>query len=221
MKLTLPFPPGVNTLYGVRAVVKRDQLVPLLLEVKRGLDAHEAATRVQRLAQAFPFRTKEHEQYATHVRLAMYEAGHRADTLPVHPKPVELELKVTLFRPRRAGDIDGPLKTLLDSLQGNLFENDDQVCRLEVLRCDDKARPRVELEVTPRPAELQPDEARQVNLFEDTKGAGHAARPETGNPAAVVKPRGAVAGSMPEPLNRKLQRLARPAVISNRDPEAA
>lgn len=229
MKLELPYPPLWNTLYGVRAVIKRDPLVALLLEVKRGLDVHEAATRCQRLAQAFPFKTREHEQYATHVRLAMYEAGYRADQLPCWPRPMLLSMTVRLYRPRNAGDIDGPLKTLLDSLQGNVYENDDQLDKLPIERFTDRERPRVELEIEPLSAELQPDEARQVGLDlgdllnSYTKGAGHAARPETGSPAAVVKPRGAVAGPVDEPWTTKVRRLAQPAVVKNRtdDPEAA
>jgi Holliday junction resolvase RusA-like endonuclease len=212
MKLELPYPPGVNTLYGVRAVIKREPLVALLLEVKRGLDVHEAATRAQRLAQAFPFKTREHEAYATQVRLAMYEAGYRADQLPCWPRPMLLSMTVRLFRPRNAGDIDGPLKTLLDSLQGNLYENDDQVDELPIKRFTDRERPRVELEVTPLSAELQPDEARQEGL-----DLGVVAAPMSAARTNYARP----VSNLPEPLERKLRRLAKPAVISNRDPEAA
>lgn len=88
MKLELPYPPGVNTLYGVRATIVKGR--PM----------------------AFPYKTHEHRDYATQAKLAMLEAGLRAEQLPVHPKPAEVALKVELFRPRRAGDIDGPLKNI-------------------------------------------------------------------------------------------------------------
>ncbi len=207
MKLELPYPPGVNTLYGIRAVIKREPLIALLLEVKRGLDVNEAASRCQRLAQAFPFKTKEHESYATHVRLAMYEAGFRATQLPVWPRPMLLRMTLELFRPRNAGDLDGPLKTLFDSLQGNAYENDDQVDKLVVDRGTDRERPRIELELTPLSAELQPNEARQVGL-----DLGMAAK----SPMAQER-----RSTTAEPWTTRARRLAKPALISNRDPEAA
>jgi Holliday junction resolvase RusA-like endonuclease len=214
VKLELPYPPLWNTLYGHRAVIKRDELVKLLLEVKRGLDVQEAATRCQRLAQAFPFKTREHEQYATQARLAMYEAGYRADQLPCWPRPMLLSMTVRLYRPRAAGDIDGPLKTLLDSLQGNVYENDDQVDKLPIERFTDRKRPRVELEIEPLGAELQPDEARQAGL-----DLGFT--PPAASMSAPARNYARPVSNLPEPLDRKLRRLAQPAVVSNRDPEAA
>ena len=56
-----------------------------------------------------------------------------------------LKLSVTLFRPRKTGDIDGPIKALLDSLQGLLYGNDKQIEELHIYRRDDKDRPRVEV----------------------------------------------------------------------------
>lgn len=120
MRLELPYPPGVNTLYGVRAVMVKGR--PM----------------------AFPYKTHAHRNYTKAVRLAA--GGWGEESPPMWSKPALISLKVKLFRPRRLGDIDGPLKTLLDVLQGIIFENDDQVSKLEVDRDDDKHRPRVELE---------------------------------------------------------------------------
>src|SRR3954469_5970097 len=39
----------------------------------------------------------------------------------------ELAVSITLFRKARRGDIDGPLKCLLDSLQGVAYVNDSQI----------------------------------------------------------------------------------------------
>jgi Holliday junction resolvase RusA-like endonuclease len=189
VKLTAPYPPGVNTLYGVRAVLVKGR--PM----------------------AFPYKTREHSDYAVAMKLASLEAGLRAEDLPLHPKPATVALRVDLYRPRRAGDIDGPLKTLLDVLQGIAFENDDQVARLEVYRHDDKGNPRVELDVTALTAE-QPE----LPLTRPPPAVGrplHEAgeRPDAhgaANPAARV---GAVAT---EPLEQRLRRLARPGTVSNR-----
>lgn len=57
--------------------------------------------------------------------------------------PVVVEL--VLYRPRKAGDIDGPLKVLLDALEGHLWANDRQIVEMHVYRKDDKHNPRVEV----------------------------------------------------------------------------
>lgn len=61
----------------------------------------------------------------------------------------ELQLSVDLYRPRKIGDIDGPLKCLLDSLQGFLYKNDSQIAVLFVVRFDDKENPRAEVLAQP------------------------------------------------------------------------
>ena len=58
-------------------------------------------------------------------------------------------VSLVLYRPRRVGDIDGPIKALLDSLNGFAWTDDSQIVELHVVRRDDKANPRVEVEVWP------------------------------------------------------------------------
>lgn len=58
-----------------------------------------------------------------------------------------VRMEVKYYRPRRAGDIDGPLKLVQDSLQGILYENDKQIIELHVYRFDDKENPRIEVTV--------------------------------------------------------------------------
>lgn len=88
-----------------------------------------------------PYKTDLHRDYMA--------AAHRA-TLAVAPWPrdVELDVVLRLFRPQRRGDIDNPLKALFDALNGRVWEDDSQVVDLHVRRLDDKARPRVEVEVS-------------------------------------------------------------------------
>lgn len=57
--------------------------------------------------------------------------------------PIRLSLRV--YRPRKAGDLDGALKGLLDALQGVVYANDSQIIELHAWRGDDKHRPRVEV----------------------------------------------------------------------------
>ena len=59
--------------------------------------------------------------------------------------PVSVTLR--LFRPRKIGDIDGPIKQILDAMEGCFYENDKQIVELHVYRGDDKDRPRVEVEI--------------------------------------------------------------------------
>lgn len=58
-------------------------------------------------------------------------------------------LTVRVYRPQKRGDVDGVLKLLLDSLQGILYHNDDQVVELHVYRYDAGSRSaaRVEVEI--------------------------------------------------------------------------
>jgi hypothetical protein len=69
-----------------------------------------------------------------------------ASALPI-AGPVIVDIR--LYRPRRIGDIDGPLKPLLDALtHAGLWLDDSQVEQLRVTRLDDKENPRVDISVS-------------------------------------------------------------------------
>lgn len=68
----------------------------------------------------------------------------RAGVRPVGG-PVRLTLKV--YRPRKCGDLDNTLKVLLDSITGVGWEDDRQVEHIHAYRFEDKANPRVEVEI--------------------------------------------------------------------------
>jgi Holliday junction resolvase RusA-like endonuclease len=62
-------------------------------------------------------------------------------------------VKADVYRPRRHGDLDNVLKSLLDSMNSGpdgcgLYHDDAQVIHLVARRFDDKAQPRVELIVS-------------------------------------------------------------------------
>jgi len=67
--------------------------------------------------------------------------------LGLRVKPLEgpVVLSLTVYRPRRAGDLSNRIKVLEDALQGIAYEDDDQVAEIHALRLEDKANPRVEL----------------------------------------------------------------------------
>ena len=61
------------------------------------------------------------------------------------PLEGDVALSLALYRPSKRGDIDGPLKAVLDSMQGHLYADDNQITELHVYRSDDKTNPRVEV----------------------------------------------------------------------------
>lgn len=66
-------------------------------------------------------------------------------------KPLDCALYVELrwYRPRRSGDIDSCLKTMLDAMQGFIYDNDSQIEKLLITKDYDKLRPRMEVMVVP------------------------------------------------------------------------
>lgn len=102
-----------------------------------------------------PFPPSLNHLYATvRGRRVLSKAGrdYKSDVAKlVRAAPMEgpLEVSVRVYRPRRAGDLDNTLKCLLDSLKGIAWVDDSQVERIHAERFDDKANPRVELEVAP------------------------------------------------------------------------
>jgi len=55
----------------------------------------------------------------------------------------DIVLNLTVFRPRKSGDLDNYLKIMLDALQGILYENDKQVVEIHAYRDDDPEDPHV------------------------------------------------------------------------------
>ena len=92
---------------------------------------------------AIPIKSKEHRLFFEAVAAAV------GDELEPYGPNVPLRVRLNLYRPRRVGDIDGPIKALLDSLNGRAWVDDSQIVELHVVRGDDKHRPRVEVSVSP------------------------------------------------------------------------
>jgi Holliday junction resolvase RusA-like endonuclease len=83
---------------------------------------------------------------------ARYKQGVRLRALTLGlKKPLEGPVCVflTVYRKRRAGDLDGFQKILLDSLQGIAYVNDSQIAELHALRLEDPEQPRVVVTVEP------------------------------------------------------------------------
>lgn len=89
---------------------------------------------------AIPIKSKEHRQFFQAVAEATRGVAQWAED-------ARLEVWLYLYRPRRVGDVDGPIKACLDSLNGIAWVDDSQIFALHVIRNDDKYRPRVEVVV--------------------------------------------------------------------------
>lgn len=61
----------------------------------------------------------------------------------VQPFAGEVAVSVTIYRARKAGDLDNYLKVLLDALKGILYPDDSAVVEIQAFREDDKSDPRV------------------------------------------------------------------------------
>lgn len=62
------------------------------------------------------------------------------------PLKGDLSVSVDVYWPtKRNHDIDNPVKSLLDSMSGILYEDDQQITELHLKKSYDKANPRVEL----------------------------------------------------------------------------
>lgn len=61
----------------------------------------------------------------------------------------DVSVTMKVYRPAKRGDIDNAAKILLDSLNGIAYSDDSQIVEIHAYRYDDKANPRVEVEVVP------------------------------------------------------------------------
>lgn len=191
MKLEAPWPPSLNALWRT-----------LLIGVCANCRKHAHATLRP---------SSEYEDYATQLKLSLLEQ----EIKPIEGTPA-LVLTAHFYRPRRTGDLDNMLKGMLDVMgKGRVYADDSQIVELHAYRHDDKARPRVELEVTELAAE-------QPALFASNEPAKQEApaMPAT-SPSLAQERRSAPKPSraMPQSLEQRLRNLAQPATITHRSDE--
>lgn len=179
MKLELPYPPSLNRLF-------RTVLIGVCSECRK----HAHATL---------YKSQEYQDYATQLGVAMLEQ----QVQPFNSAAL-LDVRAHFYRPRKAGDLDNMFKALFDLMKRRVWSDDSQVAHIEAWRHDDKARPRVELEVTTLPAEQ--------SLLDLGVAPASPPRPQERRTAPKPPP-------LPEPIAERVRRLARPAVVSNREDE--
>lgn len=119
--LTFPYPPSANHLWRVN---------PAAVKI----------TKDGRRVQGVVYKTPEARQF-------MADAAEVLDRAHIQPRTGPVALDVRLFRQRKAGDVDGPLKALLDSMNERAYVDDSQIVEIHVWRYDDPAWPRVEVEL--------------------------------------------------------------------------
>jgi len=59
----------------------------------------------------------------------------------------DLSVTFRVFRPRKTGDLDNRLKISQDALKGICFTDDKQIIEIHAFRFDDKANPRIEIDL--------------------------------------------------------------------------
>lgn len=87
-------------------------------------------------------KSDEARQYQTNARWIARCAGMH------EPITGKVAISLRVYRPAQRGDLDNRIKVLLDALQGVAYEDDKQIVELHAYQNDDKANPRVEVEVT-------------------------------------------------------------------------
>jgi crossover junction endodeoxyribonuclease RusA len=113
--------------------------------VKVTLPYPPSVNRYLRFSQkGWAYTTKEAKQYKQGAKLRALTQGMR----PILDG--EVSLLITVFRPRKTGDLDNHLKVLLDSLNGVAYADDKQVAEIFISRFEDAANPRVEVRVMER-----------------------------------------------------------------------
>jgi len=84
--------------------------------------------------------SRQGRQYKHDAALSARAAGLTPLTGPV-------TVTLTVYRPRRSGDLDNVQKPLLDALNGIAWNDDSQVVELHAYRKEDKLRPRAEVAI--------------------------------------------------------------------------
>ena len=78
-------------------------------------------------------------------------AGIRALAQRARPLAGPLCVVLKVYRAERRGDLANREKAVCDALKGIAWEDDSQIVEMHLFRGDDKAHPRVEVEVTEAP----------------------------------------------------------------------
>lgn len=78
-----------------------------------------------------------------------YKAGVwlQAQQAGMHPYTEPVAVYLHVYRKQKRGDLDNFVKVALDALICIAYQDDDQVIEMHVYRHDDKANPRIEIEV--------------------------------------------------------------------------
>lgn len=161
------------------------------------------------------------------------EAAHRC--LPVAPVSGAVEVYCTFYVDTLATDVDNRIKSLLDALKGRLLYDDKQVAELHVVKVvtPDESKHGVVVEVRPAAPGEHLELVRRLATSTVQQLANADAQPALFPADKPVRPitnppkNNRPASSLPEPLQQRLNRLARPAMISHRSepddepPEAA
>jgi crossover junction endodeoxyribonuclease RusA len=134
-----------RTLYGDRGTGRRRSGEPIRLT----LPYPPSSNRYWRYVGGHPTLSADAKAYRT----ACGWAAKQQISLDVLWPEVEFiagPMAVTLhfYRPQKTGDLDNRIKQCLDALNGVIWTDDSLIVEIHAYRHDDKANPRVEVEIT-------------------------------------------------------------------------
>lgn len=132
-------PPAPCRLTEVRTVHQPRPAPPLVAQSIM-LPLPPSANRYWRSYRGRVTVSEDAKTYKRGVAMAAAHAG-------LHPFTGAVAVSLHVYRARKAGDLDNFAKVTLDALRGLAYNDDDQIVELHLWRHDDKANPRVEVEI--------------------------------------------------------------------------
>jgi crossover junction endodeoxyribonuclease RusA len=92
-------------------------------------------------------RAGKHLYISQEARAYKRDAAITARLASVKPLDGNLAVSLRIYRQRKAGDLDNKIKVCLDALNGIAYHDDNQIVEIHAYRYDDKANPRVEIDI--------------------------------------------------------------------------
>jgi crossover junction endodeoxyribonuclease RusA len=94
--------------------------------------------------------SKSGRPYVSEDAKAFKEEVYYAVPTAIRQRLLTFELIVTFrfYRPRKSGDLSNRIKILEDAMQGVVYKDDKQIVEIHAFRFEDKAQPRVEVEIS-------------------------------------------------------------------------
>jgi Holliday junction resolvase RusA-like endonuclease len=159
INLTLPFPPYANNLYRTLMMERKGIPGPATIEGRAVQFLERMGGRALRASDLIAFAKNEVDRIQA-IRVPSGEAKKYKTAVSkicsltnMNQLLGDVAVSLSVYRPRRAGDLDGTFKAIFDSLTGFAWADDKQIGAIQAVRFEDKHQPRVEIGINPIGAE--------------------------------------------------------------------